>query len=66
MCRFCVRDVAGKKPRYGKKPYLARERSEADAVVLDHGELTGPVGATGKGGHGGSNRMIWRGERNPE
>ena len=64
--RFCVRDVAGKKPRYGKKPDLARERSEADAVVLDHSKLTGPVGTACEGGNRGSNGMIWRGEGNPE
>ena len=29
-------------------------------------ELTDPVGATRKGGHGGSNGMICRGERNPK
>jgi hypothetical protein len=49
-----------------QKARLPRERSEPDAVVLDHGELTGPVGATRKGSEGGSSGIVWRGERNPE
>ena len=38
---------------------LTRQRAKPDAVVLDHGELTGPIGATRKGGHGGSNGVLW-------
>jgi hypothetical protein len=34
---------------------LTRQRSEPDAIILNESELTGPVGTTGEGGHGGPN-----------
>ena len=49
-----------------KRVRSARQRSEPDAIVLNHGELTSPVGTTREGGNGRSNGMLRRGERNPE
>ena len=45
---------------------LTRQRSDANAIVLNHGELTRPVGATREGGNGRLNGMLWRVERNPK
>lgn len=42
-----------------QKARLARECSEPDAIVLDHGELTGPVGAAREGGQGNPNGVLW-------
>lgn len=42
-----------------QKARLTRERSEPDAVVLDHSELTGPLRAAREGGQGNPNGVLW-------
>lgn len=42
-----------------QKARLPRERSEPDAVVLDHSELTGPLRAAREGSDGNSNGVFW-------